>query len=132
MTRSEFDDIRAHIAAEDRPDELLLLATDLLDDLERVRTREALLRSLYLGLLTAARAAVAARAAGHPEPLVFLVHELAKHGQLPEDGQAERILADATSAQELMAAAVDDPCPRRHQRPGRPRHCGGVSRALRT
>jgi hypothetical protein len=130
MTRSEFDDIRAHIAAEaGRPGgDLLQLAADLLDDLEQLRVREVMLRSHYLGLLTAARATVAAEAAGAPDPLAFLVHELDKNGQLPSGEQVERILSDAAAAQALVAS-LDEP-PRRSSH-ARLHHCGGMSRTLR-
>ena len=84
MTRSEFDDIRAHIDAEaDHPGDLIRVARSLLSDLEDARMREATLRAYYLRLLTAARATVAAEAAGYPEPLTFLTDELGKRGQLP-------------------------------------------------
>ncbi|MEV4457441.1 hypothetical protein [Microbispora sp. NPDC049633] len=130
IMRSEFDDIRAHITAEPpRPGDLLELAHSLLDDLELLRTREAILRSHYLALLTAARASVAAEAAGHPAPLTFLQHELAEHGQLPDGEQAQRILSDATAAQ-AMLTQLDEPAPRR-PRTARGPHCGGVSRRLR-
>ncbi|GAA3130151.1 hypothetical protein GCM10010466_21060 [Planomonospora alba] len=131
MTRSEFDDIRAHLAAEaDHPGDLLLLARSLLDDLETARMREATLRSYYLRLLTAARAAVAAQAAGHPEPLTFLVDELGRRGQLPT-GQDEvnQILADARTAADL-AAALEQPPARRTGKGVRARRCAGTSRTL--
>jgi hypothetical protein len=91
MTRSEFDDIRAHIAAESaHASDLLQVAHELLDDLEQVRTREAALRSHYFRLLKAARAAVAADAVGDPAPLAFLMDELDQHGPLPSSGQEAR------------------------------------------
>lgn len=128
--RSEFDDIRAHITAEPaRPGDLLELAHALLDDLEQLRTREALLSAHYLGLLTAARATMAAQAAGDPEPLTFLEHELARHGQLPAGEQAQHILSDAAGAQ-AMLAHLDEPAGRRPRTARGPR-CGGVSRTLR-
>ncbi|WP_055480799.1 hypothetical protein [Sphaerimonospora mesophila] len=131
MTRSEFDDIRAHIAAEGRRPggDLLQLAGELLDDLEQVRTREAMLRSYYLRLLTAARATVAAEAAGDPAPLTFLMHELAKHGQLPTEEQVEHVLADAGRTQALMPS-LDEPA-RRGPRQAAGRYCTGMSRKLR-
>ncbi|MEZ0076688.1 hypothetical protein [Planotetraspora sp. GP83] len=131
MTRSEFDDIRAHIAAEaGHAGDLFQIAQELLDDLEQVRIREATLRSYYLGLLTAARATVAADIAGDAEPLTFLVHELAKHGQLPEGEQVQRILSDARTAQALLAY-MEEQAPRRSSPGSRARRCGGVSRTLR-
>ncbi|WP_036332793.1 hypothetical protein [Microbispora sp. ATCC PTA-5024] len=132
MTRSEFDDIRAHIAAEaGRPGDLLQLARELLDDLEQVRMREVALRTHYLGLLTAARATVAAEDAGDPVPTTFLRHELDKHGQLPSGEQVQRILADAATAQRLLAC-LDEPAPRQSSRKAvRGPRCGGVSRTLR-
>ncbi|MEV5414181.1 hypothetical protein AB0K60_35770 [Thermopolyspora sp. NPDC052614] len=129
MTRSEFDDIRAHITAEaDRPGDLLEIAHSLLDDLEQVRRREALLRSHYLRLLTAARASVAAERNGDPDPLVFLKHELGRRGQLPAEGeQAHRVLADACTAMALMASL--EQTPRRRTAPSL-RRCIGPSRSL--
>lgn len=106
MTRSEFDDIRAHIADESaHAGDLLQVAHELLDDLEQVRMREASLRAHYVGLLNAARAAVAADSSGDPAPLTPLMHELDKHGP---SGQESR-----------------------HSTPsGRIRRCIGVSRTL--
>ncbi|MBP2707571.1 hypothetical protein JOL79_27690 [Microbispora sp. RL4-1S] len=131
MTRSEFDDIRAHIAAEaGHPSELLELARILLDDLEQIRMREAALRSYYLGLLTAARATVAADDQGDAAPLTFLRHELAKHGQLPAGDQVQRILSDARTAQALLDHAEETP-PRMGAPKGRVPRCGGVSRTVR-
>jgi hypothetical protein len=130
MTRSEFDDIRAHIAAEaDHASDLLGIARTLLDDLEQAHMREAALRSQYLSLLTAARATVAAEATGYAEPLTFLKHELDKRGQLPVgDEMVHRILADARTAAELLACVEETP-PRSVSR-GRVRRCGGISRRL--
>lgn len=131
MMRSEFDDIRAHIAAEGRRPggDLLQLATELLDDLEQVRMRETMLRSYYLRLLTAARATVAAEAAGDPAPLTFLTHELAKHGQLPTGEQVQQVLADAGRTQSLVPS-LDEPA-RRGPRQAAIRYCTGMSRRLR-
>jgi len=130
MTRSEFDDIRAFIAAEaTHAGDLLHVARTLLDDLEHASMREATLRAYYLRLLTAARATVAAEAAGDPEPLVFLKDELAKRGQLPKDGEeAHRILSDARTAAALVAALEDKPV--RTLPPKGRRRCTGVSRSL--
>ncbi|MEV7808181.1 hypothetical protein AB0O28_35055 [Microbispora sp. NPDC088329] len=132
--RSEFDDIRAHITAEPpRPGDLLELVHSLLDDLEQLRSRESILRSHYLALLVAARATVAADAGGHPAPLTFLRHELAEHGQLPDqlpdDEQAQRVLSDAAAAQ-AMLSPLDETPPRR-PRTARGPHCSGMSRRLR-
>lgn len=129
MTRSEFDDIRAHITAEaDHAGDLLRIAHSLLDDLEQARTRETLLRSHYLRLLTAARASVAAERDGDPEPLAFLRHELGRRGQLPaEDEQADRVLADAQTAMALLASL--EHAPRRRTAPSL-RRCVGTSRSL--
>ncbi|MFI0425192.1 hypothetical protein [Spongiactinospora sp. 9N601] len=129
MTRSEFDDIRAHLAAEEtRAGDLLQLARTLLDDLEQVSMREATLRAYYLRLLTAARASVAADLAGDDDPLTFVRDELAKRGQLPADGESVgRILADAHTAAALVAAL--ERAPMRTLRPhGRGPRCAGVSR----
>lgn len=130
MTRSEFDDIRAHIAAEPaHAGDLLQIARELLDDLEHARMREAHLRSYYLGLLTAARATMAASGAGDVAPLTFLEHELRKHGQLPCGDDAQRVLADAKAAQSLVPR-TDDPAPLRRTGGARSRMCTGASRAL--
>ncbi|MEU4545129.1 hypothetical protein [Nonomuraea dietziae] len=130
MPRSEFDDIRAAIADEtNHAGELLRIASDLIDDLEQVRMREAALRTYYLRLLTAARATAAAEAAGAPEPLVFLRHELAEHGQLPADDESvQRILSDARTAAALLAALDQPTVPKRTGL--RLRRCVGSSRTL--
>ncbi len=133
MTRSEFDDIRAHLAAEaDHASDLLRIARNLLDDLEQAHMREAVLRSRYLGLLTAARASVAAESAGYVKPLMFVEHELDRHGQLPTgDETVHRILADAQTAAALAARIeVDEVPPRRGSPRSRAGRCGGLSRRL--
>jgi hypothetical protein len=131
MARSEFDDIRAHITAEaDDAGDLLRIAQSLLDDLEQARMREAALRTYYLGLLTAARATVASEAAGNPEPLTFLKHELGKRGQLPAaEDEVHRILSDARTATALLATLEEIPLPR-SVTSSRVRRCGGISRTL--
>ncbi|WP_283135692.1 hypothetical protein [Rhizohabitans arisaemae] len=108
MTRSELDDIRESIrhATETSTDTLLEIAQLLLMELERARMREATLRSHYVGLLSAARASVAAQRGEAADPLTFLTHELARHGQLPPDGPPHRILADARA----NLALVDGTC----------------------
>lgn len=134
MTRSEFDDIRAHIDAEaDRPGDLLRVARSLLNDLEDARIREATLRAYYLRLLTSARATVAAEAAGYPEPLTFLTDELAKRGQLPTSAdEVNRILADAQTAAALLASLEENPLPSASMNSGgaRMRRCAGTSRSI--
>jgi hypothetical protein len=131
MTRSEFDDIRAFLADETtHAGDLLRIARTLVDDLEHARMREAVLRSHYLHLLTAARASVAAEAVDAPDPLTFLRRELAEQGQLPEDGEAmQRILSDARAGAAL-AAAMEDSAPKR-PRGMRLRRCIGTHRTLR-
>lgn len=131
MTRSEFDDIRAHIDAEaDHPGDLLRVARALLSDLEDARMREATLRSYYLRLLTAARATAAAEVAGYPEPLTFLTDELAKRGQLPAtEDEVSRILADAQTAAALLAHLEEAPAAITGTGP-RTRRCAGTSRSL--
>ncbi|GIH91349.1 hypothetical protein Psi01_19790 [Planobispora siamensis] len=131
MTRSEFDDIRAHITAEaDRPGDLLRVARSLLDDLEVARMREATLRAYYLRLLTAARATVAAQRAGYPEPLTFLTDELAKRGQLPgTEDEVNRVLADAHTAAALLACLEQSPMRTTGSAP-RVRKCAGSGRTL--
>jgi hypothetical protein len=131
MTRSEFDDIRAHIDAEaDHPGDLLRVARSLLNDLEDARMREATLRAYYLRLLTAARATVAAETAGYPEPLTFLTNELAKRGQLPVTEEVNRILADAHTAAALLACLEQSPVAVAATSGPRSRRCGGTSRSL--
>ncbi|MGW3345257.1 hypothetical protein ACWDA3_18250 [Nonomuraea rubra] len=131
MTRSEFDDIRAFLAdGATHAGDLLRVARTLIDDLEHARMREAVLRTHYLRLLTAARATVAAELADMPEPLAFLKHELAERGQLPEDGEAvQRILSDARTAAALLACLEEMPQPR--PRGPRLRRCVGTGRTLR-
>jgi hypothetical protein len=131
MTRSEFDDIRAHIAAEEGDsDDLLQIARTLLDDLEQARLREATLRAHYLGLLTAARATLSSDTVGDPDPLTFLRHELGKKGQLPAgDEDAVRILSDARMAETLLALLEDAP-PSRPRTSARMRRCAGTGRRL--
>ncbi|NJP96867.1 hypothetical protein HCN51_46860 [Nonomuraea sp. FMUSA5-5] len=130
MTRSEFDDIRAFLADEaTHAEDLLRVARTLIDDLEHARTREAVLRTHYLRLLTAARATVAAEMADLPDPLAFLRQELAERGQLPEDGEAvQRILSDARTAAALLACLEATPKPR--PREMRLRRCVGTARRL--
>ena len=131
MTRSEFDDIRAHIDAEaDHPGDLLRVARSLLNDLEDARMREATLRAYYLRLLTAARATVAAETAGYPEPLTFLTDELAKRGQLPVTEEVNRILADAHTAAALLACLEQSPVAVATTFRSPFRRCGGTSRSL--
>ncbi|MEO3814711.1 hypothetical protein ABGB17_37425 [Sphaerisporangium sp. B11E5] len=130
MTRSEFDDIRAHIAADEGDsDGLLVLARTLLDDLEQARLREATLRARYLELLTAARATIASDIVGDPNPLTFLRHELGRRGQLPAaDEDVMRILSDARTAAELIAHLAEPPA---RSRPStRMRRCIGPTRRL--
>ncbi|GGL09131.1 hypothetical protein Sme01_12200 [Sphaerisporangium melleum] len=131
MTRSEFDDIRAHIAAErGASDELLQIAGTLLDDLEQARLREATLRAHYLGLLTAARASIAADAVGDPDPLTFLRHELGKKGQLPTgEEDIVRILSDVRSTEALIAHLEQRPAARPRSA-SRMRRCSGTARRL--
>lgn len=110
MTRSDLDVIRASVAdaAHLPPGELAGLAEALLGELERSRMRETRLRLAYANLLAAARATVAAAVedGGDGDPLVFLVHELDEHGQLPPAGQpARRVLADAEALRPVLEAA---------------------------
>ena len=130
MTRSEFDDIRAFLADDaTHAGDLLRVARTLIDDLEHARRREAVLRTYYLRLLTAARATVAAEAVDAPDPLAFLKHELAERGQLPEDGEAvQRILSDARAAAALLAC-LEQPAQVR-PRGMRLRRCVGTARTL--
>ncbi|MFD1543724.1 hypothetical protein [Nonomuraea guangzhouensis] len=133
MTRSEFDDIRAFLADDaTHAGDLLQVARTLIDDLEHARMREAVLRTYYLRLLTAARATVAAEAVDAPDPLAFLKHELAERGQLPENGEAvQRILADARAAAALLACLEQQqPAQVRPARGMRQRRCIGTARTL--
>jgi hypothetical protein len=133
MTRSEFDDIRAFLAdPATHAGDLLDVARDLVDDLERARMREAWLRTHYLRLLTAARASVAAEYAGAPDPLAFVRHELDEHGQLPRDGETvQRILADAQTAAALLACLTAHRQAEPRRRGLRLRRCVGTARSLR-
>ncbi|MEV7011802.1 hypothetical protein [Streptosporangium sp. NPDC051022] len=131
MTRSEFDDIRAHIDAEaGHPGDLLRVARSLLSDLEDARMREAMLRAQHLRLLTAARATAAAEAAGHSNPLTFLTDELAKQGQLPiTEDEVNQILVDARTATALLACLEQTPTVVAGSGP-RVRRCAGTSRSF--
>ncbi|GII57061.1 hypothetical protein Pth03_54500 [Planotetraspora thailandica] len=132
MTRSEFDDIRAHIAAEDpRSGDLLEIAHTLLDDLEQLRMREAILRTNYLRLLTAARATMAADMAGDAAPMTFLTHELEEHGQMPSGEQIQHILSDARAGQTLLARLEEPSAPRRSIPARLAVRCVGATRRLR-
>ncbi|MEQ4716942.1 hypothetical protein [Nonomuraea sp. B19D2] len=130
MTRSEFDDIRAFLAdGATHAGDLLSIARTLTDDLEHARMREAVLRTHYLRLLTAARATVAADTVGAPDPMAFLKHELAERGQMPEDGEAvQRILSDARTAAALLEC-LENAAPQR-PRGTRLRRCVGMRRTL--
>ncbi|MFC4012170.1 hypothetical protein ACFOY2_33390 [Nonomuraea purpurea] len=130
MTRSEFDDIRAFLADEaTHAGDLLRIARTLIDDLEHSRMREAVLRTHYLRLLTAARASVAAESVNAPDPLAFVKHELSTRDQMPADGEAvQRILSDARTAAALLAC-LEEQTPQR-PRGLRLRRCVGAHRAL--
>jgi hypothetical protein len=68
-------------------------------DLVAVRSRFALAAADYAALLAACRAAVAADAAGHPDPLGYVRDLLAARRQLPPRGASPLIvLADARTA----------------------------------
>ncbi|MEV0229812.1 hypothetical protein [Nonomuraea sp. NPDC050786] len=131
MTRSEFDDIRAFLADEaTHAGDLLRIARTLIDDLEHARLREAVLRTHYLRLLTAARATVAADALGAPDPLAFVKHELGERGQLPEDGEAaQRILSDARTAAALLEC-LESATPQRPRGVRLHRRCVTMRRTL--
>ncbi|MEV4117131.1 hypothetical protein [Nonomuraea sp. NPDC049695] len=131
MTRSEFDDIRAFLADEaTHAGDLLRIARTLIDDLEHARLREAVLRTHYLRLLTAARATVAADSVGAPDPLAFLKHELGERGQLPEDGEAaQRILSDARTAAALLEC-LENATPQRPRGMRLRRRCVSMRRTL--
>ncbi|MEW9553414.1 hypothetical protein [Nonomuraea sp. NPDC050783] len=132
MTRSEFDDIRAFLADEETSaEDLVRVARTLIDDLEHARLHEAVLRTRYLRLLTAARAGAAAELADVPDPLSFVRDELAQQGMLPETGEeAGRVLDDARTAEALLAHLQDGGGPR-HPRGSRSRRCPGSHRSLR-
>lgn len=110
MTRSQLDVIRTQVAdatadtAGTAAGETAGLAELLLGELERSRMRETDLRLAYANLLAAARAAVAAADdGGDGDPLVFLVHELEEHGQLPPPGKpARQVLADAAALRPVL------------------------------
>ncbi|MER6583222.1 hypothetical protein [Nonomuraea sp. NPDC001023] len=137
MTRSEFDDIRAFLAdPATHAGDLLRIARTLIDDLEQARVREAVLRTHYLRLLTAARTTVAADMVGAPDPLAFLTRELAERGQLPEDEDAvQQILSDARTAETLLACMQEGQQPPQQppvvrMRGMRLRRCVGAHRTL--
>ncbi|MFD0884068.1 hypothetical protein ACFQ08_05800 [Streptosporangium algeriense] len=132
MTRSEFDDIRAHIDAEaDHPGDLLRVARSLLSDLEDARMREAMLRAEHLRLLTAARATAAAEAAGCPDSLSYITEELARQGQLPvTEAEVDQILRDVRTATTLLARLEQVPAPVTTGGGPRVRRCAGTSRTL--
>ncbi|MGW5158854.1 hypothetical protein ACWEPN_25550 [Nonomuraea wenchangensis] len=134
MTRSEFDDIRAFLADKGTSaGDLLRVAMTLIDDLEHAHTREAVQRSRYLQLLTAARASAAAELAGEPDPLSFVRDELARRGELPQDDEeVRRILSDARTAAALLACMESgvNPVPPSTRGP-RLRRCAGTRRTLR-
>ncbi|RJL22482.1 hypothetical protein D5H75_35220 [Bailinhaonella thermotolerans] len=111
MSRSEIDLIRVRAAAVDTSGaDVAALLDDvaaLVGELEAARLRECTMRANYLALLTAARATAAAEMRGEPVPMTFLTHELARHGQLPRDGEdARRVLADARTASALVECAM--------------------------
>lgn len=64
-------------------------------ELRRLRLALAISRHEYHELLSAARAAAAAAARGEHDPLVWIVEELAAHGQLPETGSTPQCVAAA-------------------------------------
>jgi hypothetical protein len=130
MTRSEFDDIRAHIAAESvHVGDLVQLALELLDDLEHVRAREDTLRAYHARLLAAARAALAAAAAGDPAPLAFLAQEFNQQAHLPAGGGVQQNPADSAAGQDVVSTPVD--IPSRYAAPSKHLgYCAGFSRRL--
>ncbi|MGI5273705.1 hypothetical protein ACQEUU_31500 [Nonomuraea sp. CA-218870] len=132
MTRSEFDDIRAFLAdPASQAGDLLAVARALVEDLEQARMREAVLRTHYLRLLTAARASVAAEYAGADDPMTFVKHELGGRGQLPEQGEAvQRILSDARTAAALLACLAEREAKPRPRGSVRLRRCVGPARSL--
>lgn len=72
------------------------LITEDVQSTEERRLSQALAFSHYhySGLLGACRAAVAADALGHPDPLFWIREELASHGQLPSpDALPEQVAA---------------------------------------
>ncbi|MFC5817264.1 hypothetical protein [Nonomuraea harbinensis] len=133
MTRSEYDDIRAFLAdPATQAGDLLDVARTLVEDLEQARMREAMVRTHYLRLLTAARATVAAEHAGAPDPMTFVRHELDERGQLPQPGEAvQRILSDAQAAAALLACLAEQQTKPRPRDSMRLRRCVGPVRSLR-
>jgi anti-sigma regulatory factor (Ser/Thr protein kinase) len=72
------------------------------DSLEAARSRLALTVADYAALLAATRAAIAADAAGCPDPLVWVRALLAGRGQLPAPGISPLlVLADARTAMHM-------------------------------
>ncbi|MCK2212971.1 hypothetical protein MF672_004035 [Actinomadura sp. ATCC 31491] len=133
MTRSEFDDIRAFLADEaTSAGDLLRVAGTLIDDLEHAHTREAVLRTAYLRLLTAARASAAAELAGMADPLSFVRDELGRQGQLPESGEeAVSVLEDVRTAAALRACLESGGAVPQSPSGPRLRRCVGARRSLR-
>lgn len=131
MTRSEFDDIRAFLSDDTtQAADLRRVARTLIDDLEQARMREAVLRTHYLRLLTAARATIAAETVGAADPLTFVRHELETRGQLPQDDETvNRILSDARTAAALLAC-LEQVTPSTRPRGMRLRRCVGTGRRL--
>jgi len=68
-------------------------------DPDTARSRLALLRAEYAGLLAAARATVAAAQAGEADPAGYVRGVLAERGQLPPAGARPlHVVADARAA----------------------------------
>jgi hypothetical protein len=80
---------------------------DAVAEAEETRSLLELLRVEYARLAAAARASVAAAAAGQADPLVYVRAELARHGGLPpEDASVTAVLADAAGAMRVAGRAA--------------------------
>lgn len=112
MSRSELDTIRTRLAdaAHLDGDTAHEMALELHAELERSRMREALQRAEHADLLAAARATIAA--GDGQDHLIFLRHELDRHGQLPDAGQTPaQILADAAAVRPRLAGQPTEDAP---------------------
>jgi hypothetical protein len=75
---------------------------EILAELDAVRSRLAIARAEYAGLLAAVRAAVAADRSGSADPLGWVRDVLGERGQLPPPGAVPvHVVADAATALQL-------------------------------
>jgi hypothetical protein len=108
MTNTELHAIRVRLAGEASITvaELRQVALNLLDEVARDRIREQLLRTDYVELLEAARAAVSAAHHHACDPVTFMEDELARKGLLPPPEMTPvQALADAGILRRLLDTA---------------------------